>query len=265
MKKLPCFSVYSAALFFLMIFPAASWADVDDVRHFSLKIVKVYPHDRTAFTQGLIYDDGYLYESTGLYGRSKIKVIDLTNDRVIKSIDLGERYFGEGLTVKDDQLVQLTYRERQGFVYDRQTLKVTNKFDYPTEGWGITYDGSYLIMSNGSSHLFYLDPSSYRRVRSLAVEKDGTPVANLNELEYIDGLIFANIWMTNAIVQIDPESGRIVGEIDCSELAKRYEKDGNVDVLNGIAYDRKDRRLFVTGKLWPELFEVELVPVQDVQ
>lgn len=256
---------YRTLSLILLLVPwtASSWAG--DVRHFSVKIVNVYPHDRTAFTQGLIYDGGRLYESTGLYGKSKVKVIDLANDKVIKSIDLDDRYFGEGMTVMDDQLVQLTYREQSGFVYDKQTLKVTKQFDYPTEGWGITYDGSYLIMSNGSSHLFYLAPSSFRRVRSLAVEKDGTPVANLNELEYIDGLIFANIWMTNVIVQIDPESGRIVGDIDCSELAKRYEKDGNVDVLNGIAYDREDRRLFVTGKLWPELFEVELVPVEDAR
>lgn len=249
----------------LLLAPWSAASLADDVRHFSLKIVNVYPHDRTAFSQGLIYDGGYLYESTGLYGRSKVKVIDLANDRVVKSIDLDDRYFGEGLTAVDDKLVQLTYRERRGFVYDKQTLKVTQTFDYPTEGWGITYDGSRLILSNGSSHLFYLDPSTYRRVGSLEVRKGGEPVANLNELEYIDGLIFANIWMTNVIVQIDPESGRIVGEIDCRELAKRYEKDGNVDVLNGIAYDRKDRRLFVTGKLWPELFEVELVPVQDAQ
>lgn len=249
---------------FLLVLPITGVC-VDDVQHFSFKIVNIYPHDRTAFTQGLVYDDGYLYESTGIYGRSKINVIDLTNNRVVKSLDMDERYFGEGLTVKDDQLVQLTYRERVGFVYDKQTLKITGEFKYPVEGWGITYDGSHLIMSNGSSHLFYLDPLSYRRVRSLEVRENSSPVVNINELEYIDGLIFANIWRTNTIAQISPESGQVVGKIDFSELAKRYEDDKSVDVLNGVAYDKKDRRLFVTGKFWPELFEVELVPIQDEQ
>ena len=235
----------------------------DDLRRYSFRIVNIYPHDRAAFTQGLTFDDGYLYESTGLYGRSGIKVIDLANNKTVKSIDMDERYFGEGLTVKGDQLVQLTYRERLGFVYDKQTLEVTGQFKYPTEGWGITYDGSHLIMSNGSSHLFYLDPVSYRRVRSLKIVENGVPVANINELEYIDGLIFANIWRTNFIVQIEPESGHVVGKIDLGELANRYEGDKSVDVLNGIAYDKKGGRLFVTGKLWPEIFEVELAPVQD--
>lgn len=252
----------SSILLLLALSTTASWADA---RHFTFKIINIYPHDRTAFTQGLVYEDGLLYESTGLYGRSKIKVIDLENSRLVKSADMNERYFGEGLTVNGEQLVQLTYRERMGFVYDKQTLEVTGEFKYPTEGWGITYDGSHLIMSNGSSHLFYLDPVSYRRVRSLKVEENDVPVANINELEYIDGLIFANIWRTNVIVQIEPETGQVVGKIDFSELVKRYEDDRNVDVLNGIAYDKKNRRLFVTGKLWPEIFEVELVPVQDEQ
>lgn len=237
-----------------------AWAN--EVQHFSFKIVNVYPHEPTAFTQGLVYDGGYLYESTGLYGKSRVNIIDLANKRIVQSISMDERYFGEGLTVKGDQLVQLTYRERLGFVYDKQTLKVTGEFKYPTEGWGITYDGSHLIMSNGSSHLFYLDPETYRRVRSLKVEENSRPVVNINELEYIDGLIFANIWRTNFIVQIDPESGQVVGKVDFDELAKRYEDEKGVDVLNGIAYDKKEERLFVTGKLWPEIFEVELVPVQ---
>lgn len=260
------FSCFSLFIFppVLLVLPTGELA-AEGVKHFSFKIVNIYPHDRTAFTQGLVYDDGYLYESTGLYGRSKINVIDLTDNRIVKSLDMDERYFGEGLTVKDDLLVQLTYRERMGFVYDKQTLKITGEFKYPVEGWGITYDGSHLIMSNGSSRLFYLDPATYRRVRSVEVTENDLPVVNLNELEYIDGLIFANIWRTNDIVQIEPGSGQVTGKIDLGELAERYANDKNVDVLNGIAYDKKDGRLFVTGKLWPEIFEIELVPVPDEQ
>ncbi|HEX7025726.1 MAG TPA: glutaminyl-peptide cyclotransferase, partial [Gammaproteobacteria bacterium] len=207
--------------------------------------------------------EGYLYESTGLYGRSKINVIDLADSKTVKSINMDKRHFGEGLAVIDDRLVQLTYRERLGLVYDKQTLELVSQFHYPTEGWGITYDGSHLIMSNGSSHLFYLDPESYRRKHSLKVEEDGVPVSNLNELEYIDGLIFANIWRTNFVAQIEPKTGRVVGKIDFGKLADRYKDDKSVDVLNGIAYDKAGQRLFVTGKLWPEIFEVELVPMQD--
>lgn len=252
------FALLAAANFFTLLAFAS-----DDVRRYSFKIVNIYPHDSTAFTQGLAYEGGYLYESTGLYGRSKIKVIDLADNKPVKSISMEERYFGEGLAVMGDRLVQLTYRERVGFVYDRHTLKVIAQFGYPTEGWGITYDGSHLIMSNGSSHLFYLDPESFRRIRSLKIEEDGAPVSNLNELEYVDGLIFANIWRSNFVAQIEPETGRVVGKIDFGELADRYKGDKSVDVLNGIAYDKAGQRLFVTGKLWPEIFEVELVPVQD--
>lgn len=254
----------SLVLSIAFIFALLSFeSHADAVRHYSFKIINIYPHDRTAFTQGLVYDGGYLYESTGLYGRSKINVIDPANDKTVRSINMDERYFGEGLAVMGDQLVQLTYRERLGFVYDKRTLEVTGQFKYPTEGWGITYDGSHLIMSNGSPHLFYLDPVSYRRVRSLEVVENDVPVVNINELEFIDGLIFANIWRTDFIVQIEPETGRVVGKIDLGELSSRYEDDKSVNVLNGIAYDKKGGRLFVTGKLWPEIFEVELVPVQD--
>lgn len=201
--------------------------------------------------------DGRLYESTGLYGGSAVSVKSLDSGRVIRRFPLPQRFFGEGLTAVGDRLVQLTYLEQTGFVYDRDTLQVLQEFHYRGEGWGLTYDGGHLIMSNGSSRLHFLDPATYRKVRSLKVSRMGMEIHNLNELEYAEGRIYANVWLRNVIVEIDPSTGHVTGELDLSELSARHAASPDA-VLNGIAYNSRDRTFLVTGKLWPSIYEIRL-------
>lgn len=223
---------------------------------YSFKLVKMYPHDPAAFTQGLIYHDGFLYEGTGLNGRSEIRKVDLQTGKVLQRQPIPPEYFGEGITLFEGKIYQLTWTSKKGFIYDLATFKQTGSFSYATEGWGLTHDGSQLIMSDGTNRLFFLDPKTLKTVRTLSVTADGQPVVRLNELEYIQGLIYANIWQTNRIAIIDPKDGHVEAWIDLSRLAMLIT---NADVLNGIAYDEQGKRLFVTGKLWPYLFEIELV------
>jgi glutamine cyclotransferase len=227
------------------------------VRQYSYEVVKSYPHSPEDFTQGLAYADDKLYESTGLYGRSAVSIKALDSGRVLNSRLLPERYFGEGLTVIGDRLVQLTYLEQTGFIYDRSSLQVLEKFRYKGEGWGLTYDGRHLIMSNGSSRLLFLDPLKHKRQRKLTVRRAGVEVAGLNELEYIEGRIYANVWQQDTIIEIDPVTGQVTGEIDLSELAVQHSVNPEA-VLNGIAYNARNRTLLVTGKLWPVLYEIKL-------
>ena len=230
---------------------------------YTYKKVKSYPHDPTAFTQGLVFDEGHLYESTGLRGRSSLRRVMLQTGEVRKIRRLPPHLFGEGITIYKGRIIQLTWISRQGFVYDKTGFSILRKFVYPTEGWGLTHDGSRLIMSDGTSTLYFLDPETFKEVRRITVSDRGNPVKRLNELEYINGEVYANIWTTNRIARVDPGTGRVGGWIDLSGLLGDGPRGGGrIGVLNGIAYDRKDDRIFVTGKLWPRLFEIRLVSVQ---
>ena len=223
------------------------------------RIVNTYPHDPGAFTQGLVFVDDVLYEGTGLRGRSSLRKIDLKTGNILLIRQLPAWFFGEGITIYDDRIIQLTWRARVGFVYDKHTFQLLAKFNYPTEGWGITHDGSSLIMSDGTSTLYLLDPQTFQEVGRIEVHTRDGPVSRLNELEYVQGEIYANVWQTDRIARISPETGEVTGWIDLERLLRPEDRARRVDVLNGIAYDVKNDRLFVTGKLWPKLFEIELV------
>jgi glutamine cyclotransferase len=223
------------------------------------KVKNVYPHDSSAFTQGLVCLDGALYESTGLRGRSSLRKVELATGNVLQRTELLPDYFGEGIAVLGDRIYQLTWTTGVGFVYDRKTFGLLQEFRYGIEGWGMTHDGRSLIVSDGSSTLYYWDPRSFREVKKLAVTNQGKPVPNLNELEYVEGEIYANIWQQERIARISPETGKVLGWIDLSGLLSPKDRHGGEDVLNGIAYDPATKRLFVTGKLWPKLFEIEIV------
>ena len=225
------------------------------------QIVNVYPHSSFAFTQGLVYDEGVLYEGTGLYGRSSLRRVDLETGRVLQQTHLESTLFGEGVALWKDRIIQLTWQSGLGLVYGKENLTGICNFSYQTEGWGITSDNKSLIMSDGTDILHILDPESFAEKGQILVTANGTPLKGLNELEYIKGQIYANVWPTNWIVIISPESGEVKGKIDLQGILQENDIQGSkVDVLNGIAYDAREDRLFVTGKLWPKLFEIKLVP-----
>jgi glutamine cyclotransferase len=228
---------------------------------YGYKIINRYPHDPNAFTQGLIYVDGVLYESTGIkITPSSLRQVDLTSGELLQYQALGNEYFGEGLVLWQDKLIQLTWQNRVAFVYDRDSFELLENWTYATEGWGITQNGRCLIMSDGSSELYFRDPETFAEVGRVTVQDQNGPVRLLNELEFINGEVWANVWQSNRIVRIDPASGQVVGSIDLSGLLDPATLSQPTDVLNGIAYDDMNGRLFVTGKLWPTLFEIELVP-----
>jgi len=222
---------------------------------YGYEIVNTYQHDTSAFTEGLVYDSGYLYESTGLYGSSTLRRVDLETGTVLKSLALPNQYFGEGAAVIGDEIIQLTWRSNVGFVYNKESFSLINEFNYPTEGWGLTYDGSRFIMSDGSANLYFLDPTTFARVGQITV-LDMNPVSNLNELEYVKGKVYANVFGEDKIAVIDPKTGKVDAWIDLSSLPGP--KTIPDDVLNGIAYDSVSDRLFVTGKMWPNLYEIKL-------
>ncbi|MFB3763843.1 MAG: glutaminyl-peptide cyclotransferase [Methanotrichaceae archaeon] len=221
-------------------------------------VVKECPHDRAAYTQGLVYDEGLFYEGTGIYGQSTLRLVDPDTGTVLKKIELGPGYFGEGVVLFRDRVIQLTWRENAGFVYDKDSLDWIANFYYPTEGWGITTDRSRLIMSDGTSSLYFLDPESFERTGSIAVSDQGSPVSRLNELEYIKGEIYANVWPTDRIAIISPRTGQVRAWVDLKGLLPNPYWLQGAEVLNGIAYDDEAERLFVTGKLWPKIFEIRL-------
>ncbi len=224
------------------------------------RVVDVYPHDPHAFTQGLIYLDGHLYESTGLRGQSSLRMEDLQTGRVLQQVDLPAQDFGEGLASWGSTLIQLTWQAHIAFVYDRFSFRLLRTFHYDEEGWGLTQDGKHLILSDGTATLHFFDPSTFREVGHIEVKDHGTPVTQLNELEYVRGQIYSNVWHSNRIARISPETGQVLGWIDLSGLLQPGEVTNPEAVLNGIAYDAAHDRLFVTGKLWPKLFEIKVVP-----
>ena len=224
------------------------------------QVINSYPHDPTSFTQGLLWHEGSLYESTGQYGESKLRKLEFPTGRVVREIKLSPELFGEGLALVDGRLIQLTWKSRRGFVYDLNTFRLLEEFKYDTEGWGLTYDGKNLILSDGSSDLFYLDPQTFRLVKKLPVRFNGQPIRELNELEFIDGEIWANAWQTDLILRIDPSTGQVTSFLDLKGILAPSDKTGRENVLNGIAYDAGRNRIFITGKLWPRVFEIGIKP-----
>ena len=225
----------------------------------------VYPHDPRAFTQGIEYHAGALYEGTGLNGQSTLRRVELTTGKVLQQVALAPEYFGEGITTWGDTILQLTWQSQLGFIYDRNTFKQLRTFKYTGEGWGLTHNATQLIMSDGSASLRFLDPKTLTETRRLLVTDAGVIIRELNELEWVDGEIYANVWQTNFIARISPSSGRVVGWIDLTGLLSPDERRAGADVLNGIAYDAAGKRLFVTGKLWPKVFEIGLVAKPKAQ
>jgi glutamine cyclotransferase len=225
---------------------------------YTYNIVNVYPHDKNAFTEGLVFEDGFLFESTGLYGNSTLRRVELETDKILQLYPLQSQFFGEGITIINNNLIQLTWQEHKGFVYDKYSFDLLQEFSYPTEGWGLTNNGSLLIMSDGTANLYFLDPETLAKVGQVEVH-DNASVTGLNELEYVKGDVYANIFGEEKIAIINPQTGQVRGWIDLAGIQNMANQDPN-NVLNGIAYDRQGDRLFVTGKMWPQLFEIKLVP-----
>ncbi|MDH4268876.1 MAG: glutaminyl-peptide cyclotransferase [Dehalococcoidia bacterium] len=226
---------------------------------YTYDITNTYPHDSDAFTQGLVFEDGVLYEGTGLFGQSTLRRVELETGDILQIHELSDQLFGEGITIYGDEIIQLTWQSNIGFVYDKNSFELLQEFNYSTEGWGITHDGEHLIMSDGTSTLHFLDPQTFEEIGQLEVFDNDGPIARLNELEYIQGEIYANVWQTDLVARIAPETGRVIGWVDLRGLLTAEDRSEPVDVLNGIAYDAEADRLFVTGKLWPKLFEIELI------
>ena len=222
-------------------------------------VVQSYPHDPGAFTQGLVFADGEFYESTGLNGESTLRRVEIASGKVLQSRPVDTQYFAEGLALVGDALLQLTWQHKLGFVYDRKTMEPRKTFTYRTEGWGLAYDAKGgLVLSDGSDTLFFLDPKTYRVTRTLRVTDAGRPIRDLNELEWIEGEIWANVWQTDRIARIDPKSGAVNAWVDLTLLWPRARRTPPADVLNGIAYDPAGKRIFVTGKKWPRIYEIKV-------
>ncbi len=231
----------------------------DHIPVYGYRVVRQIPHNPSFWTQGLVFDGGFLYEGTGEYGNSGIFKIAPSSGQVLQSRTLESKYFGEGITIFENRLIQLTWKSDIGFVYDKESFALLKTFQYPTEGWGLTHNGRELILSDGTDTLYFLDPQTFAVTSQIKVTAAGRPVTQLNELEFVDGRILANLWQSDRIAQIDPDTGAVVAWIDLTGLLDSIATDKPVDVLNGIARNPKTGRLLVTGKLWPTLFEIELV------
>jgi glutaminyl-peptide cyclotransferase len=251
-------AILVASLAYAVLFHPTSSENIQEVQAYTYNVVKVYPHDAEAFTEGLLYANGFLYESTGLQGSSSLRQVDLTSGQVLQQTALASQYFGEGLALVKGKLIQLTWLNSIGFVYNETSFAVVGNFSYPTEGWGLTYDGMHLIMSDGSDTLHFLDAQTYQQTTQLQVHDGNRAVVNINELEYVNGDIYANIWETEQIAIINPQTGQVEAWVDLSGLHNI--NVGNNGVLNGIAYDPITSRLFVTGKNWANLYEITLKP-----
>jgi len=228
------------------------------VPKYGYQIVNIWPHDSNAFTQGLILTDGKLLESTGEEGRSSLRLVDLESGKVLKKVDVPSPYFAEGIALLNGKIYQLTWQHQVGFIYDAQTFERTGQFNYSGEGWGLATDGQSLILSDGSSHIRFINPSDFKVTRTINVVDGQRPIDQLNELEYVNGEIYANVWHDNRIATIDPKTGHVNAWIDLTGLMQAGELQDPEAVLNGIAYDQANNKLIVTGKLWPRLFEIKL-------
>lgn len=238
-------------------FRGTKTAERDSVTKYGYQIVNTWPHDKDAYTQGLVFHDGKLLESTGQEGKSSLRSVEPETGKVLKKVNIPRPYFAEGITLFKGKIYQLTWQHQQGFIYDAGSFEKLGEFSYEGEGWGLTNDGELLILSDGTNRIRFLDPASFQ-VRKTIVVIDRTPVAGINELEYVQGEIYANIWHEERIARIDPQSGRVAGWIDLTGLRARTGVTEEEAVLNGIAYDETNNRLFVTGKLWPRLYEIRL-------
>ncbi len=232
----------------------------DAVPVFSYRVVNTYPHDRRAYTQGFVFENGFLYEGTGIRGASTLRKVELKTGNTLQIRKLPAQFFGEGLTIYENKIIQLTWVSHTGFVYDKESFELLRAFIYPTEGWGITHDGRRLIMSDGTSTLHFLDPENFEETERIEVWDNDGPVTALNELEYVKEEIYANILGRDCIARIAPQTGRVIAWIELEGILGTDKERNSVGALNGIAYDAKNDRLFVTGKLWPSIFEIKLVP-----
>jgi glutamine cyclotransferase len=226
---------------------------------YSFKVIHIFPHDPAAFTQGLAYRGGFLYEGTGLNGRSSLRKVQLETGEVVQRVDLAAEFFGEGITFLGNRILQLTWQSQTGFVYDAADFHLLRKFSYPGEGWGLATSGNEIFMSDGSEEIRVLDGNTLHEKRRVKVHDGGTSVTQLNELEFVEEELFANVWQTDRIARISPQTGKVVGWVDLKGLLGPMHTLEPGAVLNGIAYDAQGKRLFVTGKLWPSLFEIQLV------
>jgi glutaminyl-peptide cyclotransferase len=233
---------------------------VRQAREYTYEIVQAFPHDPQAFTQGLAYDGAFLYEGTGLHGRSSLRKLRLETGEVLQRVDLAAEFFGEGITIVHNQILQLTWQSETGFVYDLRTFRRLRQFSYSGEGWGLASNGPDIFMSDGSSEIRVWDSTTLREKRRIQVRDGDQPIDQLNELEFVEGEIFANVWQTNRIARISPRTGEVVGWIDLTGLLSPIYQLERGAVLNGIAYDSARKRLFVTGKLWPKLFQIRVLP-----
>jgi glutamine cyclotransferase len=241
---------------------AAVWAAIPT---YGVEVIHTYPHDPTAYTEGLFYLDGYLYESTGLEQHSSIRKVKLETGAVLQKLDISPQYFGEGIVNWHDRLISLTWKSHIGFIFDLATFRQQGQFRYEGEGWALTQNGRQILMSDGTPEIRFINPQTLKETGRITVTLDGKPVRNVNELEWVKGEIYANVWQTDWILRIDPHDGRVVGLINLAGLLRPSDRiPGHTDVLNGIAYDAKGDRLFVTGKNWPKLFEIRLHRVGDV-
>ena len=248
-------TIFAAALLMPVLFSSCAQAKV---KNYVLQVVNSYPHDRTSYTQGLFFHDGQMYESTGLNGKSTFRKVDIATGKALSRLNFDRKYFIEGSVEKDGKIFILTWENNLAFIYDAATLQYRSSYSYPREGWGLTTDGKYLIASDGSSRLYFMD-DTFNVKKTLTVKLEGRQVSLLNELEYIDGRIWANVYLSDLIVIIDPETGNVTATVDCSGLLPRNLRDRDTDVLNGIAYNPADGRIYLTGKNWCRLYEVKIV------
>lgn len=231
------------------------------MRQYKAQVVAEYPHDRTSYTQGLFFYDGQMYESTGLNGKSTFRKVDIRTGKALFRLNFDRRYFLEGSVEKDGNIYMLTWQNNVAFVYDAKTLKYKKSYSYPREGWGLTTDGKSLIASDGSANLYFLD-DDFRTARKMTVRLNGRPVNDLNELEYIDGKIWANVYLTDLIVIVNPADGNVEATVDCSGLLPSRLRYDDTDVLNGIAYNPQNGKIYLTGKNWCRLYEIKLAEVK---
>lgn len=254
-----CRAIYCLVVIVLSLF-ASSCVNAK-VRQYKAQVVTEYPHDRTSYTQGLFFYDGQMYESTGLNGKSTFRKVDIRTGKALYRLNFDRRYFLEGSVEKDGNIYMLTWQNNVAFVYDAKTLKYKKSYSYPREGWGLTTDGKSLIASDGSANLYFLE-DDFRTARKLNVRLNGRPVNDLNELEYIDGKIWANVYLTDLIVIVNPADGNVEATVDCSGLLPSRLRYDDTDVLNGIAYNPQNEKIYLTGKNWCRLYEIKLVEVK---